>query len=275
MITVTRRVQFSAAHFYYLDSLSPEENQQTFKACSNRHGHGHNYEVFVSVQGPMDPETGMVMNLKDLKEILQDEIVEPMDHKNLNHQLDFFKTHVPTLENIARYIRQRLTPRLLPYGLELTNLKVVENESLYVEYQHMLFLTRRYDFCASHRLYNPEFSDTQNWEVFRECNNPHGHGHNYELEVTLTGEADPNTGMLVDIELLDRWVQETLIQKVDHRHFNFDVPFMKDIIPTAENVVYTFWQQLAPQIPPPLKLHRMRLFESKNNMAEYQGGQPV
>ena len=281
MITVTRKIQFSAAHFYYLETLSPEENQQRFYACSNRHGHGHNYTAYVSVAGPMDPETGMVVNLKDLKEVLHEEIVVPMDHKNLNHQIPFFQTHIPTLENIAHYIWSRLTPRMTPYGIQLTRLQVVENDDLYVEYEGtpealpMLYLTRRYDFCASHRLYNPAFSDEKNWEVFRECNNPNGHGHNYELEVTIAGTPDPQTGMVIDLVALDTLLQKHLIQKVDHKHLNLDVDFLHEVIPTAENIVYAFWQELAPAMPQPARLHRLRLLESKNNSAEYQGALPV
>jgi 6-pyruvoyltetrahydropterin/6-carboxytetrahydropterin synthase len=135
----------------------------------------------------------------------------------------------------------------------------------------MIHLTRIYDFAASHRLYNPTFSDEQNWEVFRQCNNPNGHGHNYELEVTIKGRPDERTGMIMDIVALDQLVQERIIVPVDHKHLNLDVDFFEGVIPTAENIVYVFWQQLAPVIPPPVKLHRLRLYESKNNVAEYCG----
>lgn len=134
MITVTKKVKFCASHFYYLPEWTEEENQRVFKGCSNRHGHGHNYVVEVAVKGPIDPETGMVVNLKDLKAILHEEVVDPMDHKNLNHQIDHFKTCLPTLENIVLYLWQRLEPRMIPYGLTLAWLKVTENDELYVEY---------------------------------------------------------------------------------------------------------------------------------------------
>lgn len=138
----------------------------------------------------------------------------------------------------------------------------------------MIYLTRRYDFCASHRLYNPSFTDEQNCDVFRECNNPNGHGHNYELEVTVKGVPDARTGMIIDIVVLDQLVQDSLIRRVDHKHLNLDVDFLKDIIPTAENIVFYFWQELEPGIPKTVALHRLRLFESKNNVAEYQGVSP-
>lgn len=137
-----------------------------------------------------------------------------------------------------------------------------------------LYLTRRYEFSASHRLYNPAFPDEKNWEVFRECNNPNGHGHNYELEVTIQGSPDPRTGMLLDLGALDELVQERLIRHVDHKHLNLDVPFLQEVIPTAENIVYMFWRELSPAVPKTVRLHRLRLLESKNNVAEYQG-EPV
>lgn len=135
----------------------------------------------------------------------------------------------------------------------------------------MIYLTRRYEFSASHRLYNPEFPDEKNWEVFRECNNPNGHGHNYELEVTIKGVPDSRTGMVMDICAMDELVQARLIKRVDHKHLNLDVDFLTGVIPTAENIVYCFWQELEPGIPRPVRLHRLRLFESKNNVAEFAG----
>ncbi|MBY0405116.1 MAG: 6-carboxytetrahydropterin synthase [Cyanobacteria bacterium] len=134
MITVTKKIQFSSAHFYYLPSKSPEENWALFNACSNLHGHGHNYLLEVAVSGNIHPETGMVVNLKDLKTILHEEVIAPLDHQHLNHQVDFFKTRIPTLENIALYIWNRLMPRLNSQNLELKWIKLHENDDLFVEY---------------------------------------------------------------------------------------------------------------------------------------------
>ncbi len=135
----------------------------------------------------------------------------------------------------------------------------------------MIYLTRRYDFAASHRLYNPAFSEEENWRVFGKCNNPNGHGHNYELEVTVSGVPDPRTGMVIDLAEMDRMVRERLLAYVDHKDLNSDVPFMKGVIPTAENIVKSFWNELEPGIPGPARLHRLRLVESRNNAAEYTG----
>lgn len=133
-VTLTRKAQFSAAHFYDRPELSDAENQQLFYACSNRHGHGHNYTAWVTVQGPVDPATGMAVNLKDLKTVLNDVIVTPLDHKNLNHEIAFFKNQIPTVENITGYLWDELQAPLGELGLVLVRLKLVENEDLYAEY---------------------------------------------------------------------------------------------------------------------------------------------
>lgn len=136
----------------------------------------------------------------------------------------------------------------------------------------MMLLTRKYEFSASHRLYNPAFSDAKNCEVFRECNNPNGHGHNYELEVSVAGPMDPESGMIMDIWELDELVKAHWLKKVDHKHLNLDVPEFEGVIPTAENIVVVAWEQLAPQFAgKTAKLARLRLLETKNNFAEYSG----
>ncbi|WP_303673781.1 6-pyruvoyl trahydropterin synthase family protein [Vampirovibrio chlorellavorus] len=133
-VTVIRKAKFSAAHFLRLPELSDAENLQRFGPSSNPLGHGHNYEIEVSVQGPVQAETGMVMNLKDLKIILQEEVVEPLDFKNLNLQVDFFQNRLTTLENMSQLLWSRLSPRISALGFTLTGLKVLESDDLFVEY---------------------------------------------------------------------------------------------------------------------------------------------
>lgn len=133
-VTVIRKARFAAAHFLRLPELSDEENFQRFGPSSNALAHGHNYEIEVSVSGPVQPETGMVVNLKDLKVILNEEVVAPLDFKNLNLQVDFFKDRLTTLENLSQYLWNRLKPRLDSMSLELVGLKMLESEDLFVEY---------------------------------------------------------------------------------------------------------------------------------------------
>ncbi|MBZ0178769.1 MAG: 6-carboxytetrahydropterin synthase [Melioribacteraceae bacterium] len=134
----------------------------------------------------------------------------------------------------------------------------------------MVYVTRREVFSASHRLYNPNFSDEQNDKIFGKCNNPNGHGHNYVIEVIVAGEIDPKTGYLIDLKRLKRIIIENVISKVDHKHLNSDVEFMRDVIPTAENIAVKCWEQLVDKMPNG-KLYSVKIYETENNYAEYKG----
>jgi 6-pyruvoyltetrahydropterin/6-carboxytetrahydropterin synthase len=137
----------------------------------------------------------------------------------------------------------------------------------------MVYVTRKAHFSAAHRLFNPTFSDARNDATFDKCNNPRGHGHNYKIEVTVAGIPDPRTGYVIDLKKLSQLMDELIIDKVDHKHLNFDVPELQGIIPTAENIALVFWSLLERQITEG-KLHSIKVFESDNNFVEYLG-EPV
>jgi 6-pyruvoyltetrahydropterin/6-carboxytetrahydropterin synthase len=134
----------------------------------------------------------------------------------------------------------------------------------------MVYVTRKAHFSAAHRLFNPNFSDEKNEAVFDKCNNPHGHGHNYTIEVTVAGTPDPETGYVIDLKKLGQIMDEYVVDRVDHKHLNFDVPELSGIIPTAENIALVFWSLLASRITEG-KLYSIRVAESDNNFAEYRG----
>jgi 6-pyruvoyltetrahydropterin/6-carboxytetrahydropterin synthase len=134
----------------------------------------------------------------------------------------------------------------------------------------MIFVTRREVFSSSHRLYNSNFSDSENEKVFGKCSNPNGHGHNYTLEVIICGEVDPRTGYVIDLKLLKEIILENVIQKVDHKNLNLDVDFLRDKIPTSENICAGIWNQLVNKIPYG-KLYSIKLYETENNYVEYRG----
>jgi 6-pyruvoyltetrahydropterin/6-carboxytetrahydropterin synthase len=131
-------------------------------------------------------------------------------------------------------------------------------------------VTRRLKFNAAHRVHNPALSDEQNQALFGKCNNPNGHGHNYTLDVSVEGDIDPTTGYVVDLSQLKRIVEREVVDLVDHRNLNLDVPFMRDIIPTTENIIVAFWRRLAPAVVP-ARLTRLVLWETDNNYVEYAG----
>ena len=132
----------------------------------------------------------------------------------------------------------------------------------------MVYVTRKTHFSASHRLYNPIFTDEMNEAIFDKCNNPNGHGHNYTLEVTVRGIPDPQTGYVIDLKLLRDIIEEKIIDKVDHKHLNYDVDFLNGIIPTAENIAIVFWGIIERNLPTG-ELHSVKLFESDSNFVEY------
>lgn len=134
----------------------------------------------------------------------------------------------------------------------------------------MVYLTRKEHFCASHRLFNPKFSEQENLEIYGKCAYPNGHGHNYEIEVTVAGDPDADTGMILDLKKLSDLIEQEILVKVDHKHLNFDIDFLKNIIPTAENLAIVFWNILSPKISAG-KLSSVKVYETPNNFAEYRG----
>lgn len=135
----------------------------------------------------------------------------------------------------------------------------------------MVYITRKVEFCASHRLHNPNFTNEKNDAVYGRCNNPSGHGHNYVLEVTVRGKVAPDTGMVMDLKELKKVLFEEIVDRVDHKNLNVDVDFMQGVIPTAENIVVSFWQILEKRLAGRCELFEIRLWESDNNIAFYRG----
>lgn len=134
----------------------------------------------------------------------------------------------------------------------------------------MVYLTRRVTFSASHRLWSNHLSEAENYAVYDKCANPNGHGHNYTLEVTVRGEPAVDTGMVLNLTDLKRIVNEQVVDWVDHKHLNYDVPWLEGVIPTAELLVIKFWKRLEPAFPPGL-LYEVKLHETENNIATYRG----
>lgn len=133
-----------------------------------------------------------------------------------------------------------------------------------------VYVTRHLHFSAAHRLYNPAWSPEKNEAVFGLCNNPNWHGHNYEMEVTLVGTPDEDTGYVYDLGELKSLVNREVVDKLDHRNLNLDVDFMQGQIASTENLVVAIWNQLADKVAP-AKLHKIVLWETPRNFVEYRG----
>jgi len=132
-------------------------------------------------------------------------------------------------------------------------------------------VTRRLHFSAAHRLYRPDWSDARNAEVFGDCANPHWHGHNYEVDVTVEGEIDPETGYVMDLKLLRDQVEERVLADLDHRNLNLQVPWLQGVNPTTENLVVAIWKRIADGLPVGVRLERIVLWETPRNSVEYSG----
>ena len=136
----------------------------------------------------------------------------------------------------------------------------------------MVYIIRREHFSAAHRLFLQEYTDEENFEVFGKCSNPNWHGHNYTLFVTIKGEADPKTGLVIHLRHVSRLIENKILNKVDHKNLNLEVEFLQGKVPTSENVAIGIWNELEGDIRKlGGALHCIRLEQSENNIIEYYG----
>jgi 6-pyruvoyltetrahydropterin/6-carboxytetrahydropterin synthase len=314
---LTRYRCFEASHRYWRDDWSQAENVARFGRCTSPFGHGHNYTIAVTVRGAIDATSGMVVNLRDLDELIA-KLVEPLDHQFLNRSVSCFRDGTqPTAEALGRYCSRELRASFRAHFPEasaaVSHVAVQEGETLqgwcavndgetlrwdvstgrdvpperlreggsvrrgesladssrpdWVNPEDVmpetLGLTRTYTFSAAHRLHEPSLSDDENQSRFGKCNNPHGHGHDYRLDVTVSGALDPETSMVVDLACLDETVQAAVLERLDHRHLNYEVPPFDRLNPTSENVLQVIWGWLAPVCP--ACLFELALWETPRN----------
>src|SRR5450432_1945727 len=135
----------------------------------------------------------------------------------------------------------------------------------------MVYLTRVEHFNAAHKLFNPGWSVEQNEAVFGKCANENWHGHNYELFVTIKGEPNTDTGFLFDVKKLSGIIKEFVLELLDHKNLNIDVPFMQHKMCSTENLAIGIWNQLTAHLPAGIKLHCIKLYETPRIYVEYFG----
>ena len=136
----------------------------------------------------------------------------------------------------------------------------------------MIYLTRHEHFNAAHKLYNPNWTEEKNNEVFGKCANANWHGHNYDLIVTVKGEVNPDTGFLIDAKNLSTILNKYVCDKLDHKNLNLDVDFMNGKLASTENLAIAIWHQITPHLPENVKLHCVKLYETPRICVEYFGG---
>ena len=132
----------------------------------------------------------------------------------------------------------------------------------------MIYISRKEHFNAAHKLYNPNFSEEENFEIFGPCSNKNWHGHNYEIIVTVKGERDNKTGMVIDLSLLKKIIEKEVEEELDHKNLNLDIPYFKKTIPTTENLAIYIWKKLNKAIELNCKI-TVILYETPRNFVEY------
>ncbi len=264
-VRLTRRVTFSSGHRYWRADLSTVENHALFGPWASPYNHGHNYVLDVTVEGQVDETTGMVVNIKRIDDVLKERIVRQFDQRSINDEIPTFSTRAPSLENLMLFIRDELSGSL-PNECQFIGLRLEEMPTFFGELDSKMTLTRTYEFAASHRLHAPALNDDENLLLFGKCNNAAGHGHNYILEVTLEGQIDPRTGMMVDLGALDGVVHAEVVDRYDHKNLNEDIPEFQGRPTTTEIVTQEIFKRLKGSVP--ATLSRVRLWETARNMFE-------
>ena len=244
-------------------------------------GRGHDYLCELTVGGSIDPATGMVINIKDVDAVLT-QVTGSLGGKLLDTEVVAFRQLPPTPENITRFLWDQCRDAFAP-SAQTARVTLWPTPALQVSLSTlessqdapMLTVTRTYDFSASHRLHSQALSDAENAEVFGKCNWENGHGHNYDVEVTVTGNLNPQTGRLVDLARLDAIVDDMVLKPYDHKHLNYDTVDFRELNPTSENLTKVIWNNLQARLSSqPLgtaRLYRVAVRETARNYFEYYG----
>jgi 6-pyruvoyltetrahydropterin/6-carboxytetrahydropterin synthase len=245
-VLLTKRIEFAAAHRYFKPEWDEAKNRAVFGPCYDPPAHGHNYLLDVTVAGEVDPKTGMVINLFDLKRVLL-AVLEEFDHKNLNLDMPYFKDRIPTSENLARLLWTKLVAQK-DIG-RLHAIRLYEDEDLYADVTaadglEFAGVTRRYSFTAVQ-----EGNQGREWDCF----------------ITVHGTIDSITGMVTDIGALNRLVNEKVVKAYDHRDLR---QVFGSAAVTGEQLVERIWQSLVSGVSSGT-LANIRLVQSRDLSFEY------
>jgi 6-pyruvoyltetrahydropterin/6-carboxytetrahydropterin synthase len=247
-VLLTKRIEFAAAHRYIKPEWDEAKNRAVFGRCYNPPAHGHNYMLEVTVSGEVDPKTGMVINLFDLKRVLL-HVIEEFDHKNLNLDMPYFNDRIPTSENLARVLWTKLESQRDIGALH--TIRLCEDEDLYAEVTatgglDVAGITRRCSFTAVQ-----EDNQGREWDCF----------------VTVRGKIDPVTGMVTDIGALDRLVQEKVVKTLDRQDL---CKVLNTDHVTGGQLAERIWKSLVSGISSG-QLTNVRLVQSRDLSFDYAG----
>ncbi len=258
--TLTKRLEFCSSHRYHNPNWDDAKNREVFGACNNANTHGHNYLVEVTLCGEIDPVTGMIINLYDLKQHLWDVLIE-FDHKNLNLDTPYFTSRIPTTENLALTLWNLLEKH--PQLPDLDRIRLYEDETLYAEVTRQSLetshssstspiatITRNYCFSAAINISTESVS-----------------GHNYTIGLTIDGPIDSDTGQIINLEKLDQLVQANIIKRWNQKNLSLD-PEFQQTPPTKENLAQFISHNLAGNMPQG-SLTKVTVSDNRHTSATY------
>ena len=263
---IARRRLFSTAHLYEQKSFTADENRDVFGACYSKHGHGHNYVLEVFVEGPIDPDTGIVINVNELDDMMK-KILEPFDHRHLSFDHPDFKDTVPTTENIASHLFAKMKAELAfrHASLLLNRIRLFETDDLWVTVfsksapKKGFEFTREFEICSMHHLENAKWTPKENKDYYGICYGTHGH--DYHVQVTITGQLDRRTGLITDRDRFDT----VLNDKIRSKYHGVDLnKFFANT--SCEQLAIEFYEILKPSLP---TLVRVSIQETRKNYFEF------
>ncbi len=266
-VLLSRRASFSCGRRLRHPDWSEARNREVFGRDFGPHG--HEYSLDCAFSGAVSAEDGMIVNIADIKPVLQSAIA-PLEGAFLPEGVAFFQGKRPTAENIALFLWQTL-PRVVGQGA-LERLRLQESRRTMAEITpQTMKISRSYEFAAAHRLFAPNLSDAENMARFDKCSNPAGHGHNFGLEVFVEGSPNAETGFIINPQTLDSIVDAEIFARFDHKHLNEDCPEFADLIPTTENLCSVIFEVLQMRLQSEgYKLAKIGLRETQKNYFEVE-----
>ena len=264
--TLTKRLECCSSHRYHNPDWDEAKNREVFGPCNNANTHGHNYLLEVTLCGAIDPVTGMIINLYDLKQYLWDVLIK-FDHKNLNLDTPYFTNRIPTTENLAITLWKLLAQH--PQLPTLDRIRLYEDATLYAEvtteYLKLDQSSQRADHAYVIRKY--QFSSAVQLSKGQTT------GHNYVIEITISGLIDSETGQVVNLQDLDNLVQTKILKRFHGNNISLDRDF-NNLPPTEGNLATFIWKTLSGHIAQGM-LTQVTVSQTSGTTATYRAQEPV
>ena len=279
MLEMTRTVRFcleDGVTGTSMDAPLGRPRHNTYSAWPATRGLGRYYELSVTCRGDVDPQTGYCINIHEIDEAVREHVLPDL--------LDVVNDPGSTPSNIALGELMQRMVRLLfePLGDRVAavtlHLSPRYNVTIWSDEMDYVVIRQQYEFSAAHRLHVAELSDAENEQIFGKCNNPAGHGHNYRLEVAVRAPIN-ETGRSLEVEELDQAVHQHVVEHLDHKHLNQDVPAFDELNPSVENIARVIWGMLCDPVrdlgpaAEGVRLEEIRVWETEKTVCTYQGEQ--